>query len=116
MDDHGPSGREDDPRRGREPLRFVSLVEQLHRQAQQRRPNADSQSPHEAPLVGVTRRLVRATWLLVVVGFLSFAAAIAQWLVLRSSDQNAADQVTAMRGQLDVAQKTLVMSQSPWLT
>ncbi len=111
MNDHGPSSREGKPRRGREPTRFVSLVEQLHRQAQQRRPQADNQAPHEAPLVGVTRRLVWATWLLVLVGFLSLGAAILQWLVLRKTDKNAAHQVEVMRGQLEEMQ----VEQRAWL-
>lgn len=111
MDDHSPGNREARPPQGGEPRRFISLVEQIHRQAQQRRPRTDDQGPHEAPLVAVTRRLVWATWLLVIVGFLSVGAAILQWAALRSADEKAGRQASTMQGQLDEMQT----EQRPWV-
>jgi hypothetical protein len=115
VDDQDSPDREGTPRRSREPLRFVSLVEQLHRQAQQRRPQADDHAPHEAPLVAVTRRLVRATWLLVVVGFLSVGAAILQWVALRSADDKVASIITSYQSIANSASAILVATQRPWL-
>jgi hypothetical protein len=102
VDDNPTPNQERDPRRGREPRRFVSLVEQFHRRADQRRPHANGERAHETPLVAVTRRLVRATWLLVVIGFLSVGAAGLQWLALRSTDEKTGKNLVAMREQLGV--------------
>jgi hypothetical protein len=80
-----------------EPRRFVSLVEQLHRQVQQRRAEAHHEEPHEAPLVGVNRRLVIWTAALVFVGLCSLGASLLQW--------------DAMRGQL----KELRIERRAWI-
>lgn len=107
-----------DPRRWREPRRFVSLVEQLDREAQQRRLHANNEAAHEASLVAVTRWLVRATWLLVFVGFLAFGAAILQWRTLSSTDEKAGENITALQEQARIIRDQLdemKLERRPWI-
>ncbi|HEV2099181.1 MAG TPA: hypothetical protein VGR45_09675 [Stellaceae bacterium] len=100
MDDDdktSPKGRS----RYTEPQRFISLVEQLHRQIQQRHTDAHHEEPHEAPLVRETRRLYWVTGVLAFIGACSFGAALLQW--------------DAMRGQLNAFQDSVALDQRPWI-
>jgi hypothetical protein len=101
VDDRDARNQQGSPRH-REPRQFVSFVGQLHRRIQQRRAEAHHEEPHEAPLVTVTRRLVRVTWGLVFVGFCSIGAALLQWNAMR-------DQVTAF-------QNSILIDQRPWVS
>jgi hypothetical protein len=66
----------------------------------------------EAQLVAVTRRLVRATWLLVVVGFLSFGASVAQFFILRSSDQKTDKVISAMQQQATIMEGQIAITEA----
>ena len=65
----------------------------------------------EAPLVQATRRLVYVTALLVIVGILSFGAAVLQWLTMRSADKKTDNTIHIMQGQLDEMRS----EQRPWV-
>lgn len=86
-------------RHGYEPRQFKSLVSELHRETQQRRPYTDDQAPREAPLVTVTRHLAIATIVLAVISFLGFVAAILQWRALIGADERASETISALRDQ-----------------
>jgi hypothetical protein len=123
MNDNGDRDYSQPNRWNYEPWRFKSLVAQLHREAQQRRRRAYDQTPHEAPLVRVTKWLVVATIALAVAAFLGFGVAILQWRAMSSTDektgQNVAtlqEQASTMKGQLDVMRDEFTATNRPWIS
>jgi len=134
--DEAPRGR-----RGHIPALCVSFIQKLQRATEKQPAKQNNKDAQNGALVGHTRSLQHATWVIAGVGILSFVAALLQWCALRSTDTatrdlataalkqaTAADnQVTAMQGQLsemhqlaeaakksaDVAEKTLLIIQRP---